>query len=159
MGVGKREKEEKETSVGEQPGRTGPTHVDRVSLNRCLKARHESDSFEPAKWSERLSSRRSGWLGAAAAGSIPAFSTFFSLLFFCFSPFLAKIIPYSPARHNFGFWSGDLVFLVSRLSCSWELSWKKSFSKSNGKLLFLPLIFRFFLFFLCQPCFKLPIFR
>ena len=61
-----------------------PTPVDRVSPNRCLKARHEADSFEPAEWSERLPSRRSGWLGAAAAGSIPAFSTFFSLLFLFF---------------------------------------------------------------------------
>ena len=58
--------------------------VDRVSPNRCLKARHEADSFEPAEWSERLPSRRSGWLGAAVAGSIPAFSTFFSLLFLFF---------------------------------------------------------------------------
>ena len=57
-----------------------PTPVDRVSPNRCLKARHEADSFEPAEWSERLPSRRSGWLGAAAAGSIPALSTFFSSL-------------------------------------------------------------------------------
>ena len=54
--------------------------------NRCLKARHEADSFEPAEWSERLPSRRSGWLGAAAAGSSPAFSTFFSLLFLLFWP-------------------------------------------------------------------------
>ena len=61
-----------------------PTPVDRISPNRCLKARHKADSFEPAEWSERLPSRRSGWLGAAAAGSIPAFSTFFSLLFLFF---------------------------------------------------------------------------
>ena len=52
--------------------------------NSCLKPRHEADSFEPAEWSERLPSRRSGWLGAAAAGSIPAFSTFFSILFLFF---------------------------------------------------------------------------
>ena len=53
-----------------------------VSPNRGLKARHEADSFEPAEWSERLTSRRSGWLGAAAAGSSgPAFTTLFSLLF------------------------------------------------------------------------------
>ena len=61
-----------------------PTPVDRVSPNRCLKARHEADSFDPAEWSERLPSKRSGWLGAAAAGLSPAFSTFFSLLFLFF---------------------------------------------------------------------------
>ena len=56
-----------------------PTPIDRVSSSRCLKARHEADSFEPAEWSERLTSRRAGWLGAAAVGSIPALVTFFSL--------------------------------------------------------------------------------
>ena len=61
-----------------------PIPVDSVRPNRCLKARHAADSFEPAEWSERLPSRRSGWLGAAVAGSIPAFSTFFSLLFLFF---------------------------------------------------------------------------
>ena len=55
-----------------------PTPIDRVSSSRCLKARHEADFFEPAEWSERLTSRRAGWLGAAAVGSIPAFVTFFS---------------------------------------------------------------------------------
>ena len=45
---------------------------------------HEAGSFEPAGWSEWLPSWRSGWLGAAAAGSSPAFSTFFSLLFLFF---------------------------------------------------------------------------
>ena len=52
--------------------------IDRVSPNRCLKARHEAVSFEAAEWSERLTSRRVGWLGAAAVGSIPALVTFFS---------------------------------------------------------------------------------
>ena len=58
-----------------------PTPIDRVSPNRCLKARHEAVSFEAAEWSERLTivtSRRVGWLGAAAVGSIPALVTFFS---------------------------------------------------------------------------------
>ena len=35
--------------------------------------------FEQAEWSEWLPSRRPGWLGAAATGSSPTFSTFFSL--------------------------------------------------------------------------------
>ena len=39
--------------------------------------------FDPAEWSEQLTSRRAGWLGAAAVGSIPALVTFFS-----FSSFL-----------------------------------------------------------------------
>ena len=39
---------------------------------RTSKAHHEADSFEPAEWSERLTPRQSGWLGAAAVGSIPA---------------------------------------------------------------------------------------
>ena len=55
-----------------------PTPIDRVSPSRCLKARHEAVSFEAAEWSERPTSRRVGWLGAAAAGSIPALVTFFS---------------------------------------------------------------------------------
>ena len=39
---------------------------------RGSKARHEADSFESAEWSERLTPGQSGWLGAAAVGSIPA---------------------------------------------------------------------------------------
>ena len=35
-------------------------------------ARHEADSFEPAVCSQRLTPGQSGWLGAAAVGSIPA---------------------------------------------------------------------------------------
>ena len=46
--------------------------IDRVSPNVAFKARHEADSFEPAEWSERLTPGQSGWLGAAAVGSIPA---------------------------------------------------------------------------------------
>ena len=38
----------------------------------------EAESFEPAEWSERLTSRRVGWLGAAAVGSIPPLVTVFS---------------------------------------------------------------------------------
>ena len=95
MGVGQREKEGKEARKREPvlaPVRPGcflflasfpsfslwPTPIDRVSPNRWFKARHEADSFEPAEWSERLTSRRAGWLGAAAVGSIPALVTFFS---------------------------------------------------------------------------------
>ena len=55
-----------------------------ASPNRGLKARHKADTFEPAEWSERLTSWRWGWLGAAAAGSSHHLSTFFS---FCFSSF------------------------------------------------------------------------
>ena len=45
---------------------------DRTQSERSSKARHEADSFEPAEWSERLTPGQSGWLGAAAVGSIPA---------------------------------------------------------------------------------------
>ena len=55
--------------------------IDRVSPNRCLKASHEAVSFEATEWSERLTSRRVGWLGAAAVGSIPALVIFFSFSF------------------------------------------------------------------------------
>ena len=46
--------------------------------------RLESDSFEPAEWSERLTPWQSGWLGAATVGSIPAlaFSLFLQRLYF-----------------------------------------------------------------------------
>ena len=41
----------------------------------------------PAEWPERLKSRWSGWIGAAAIGSNPLLSTFFSFSFlFSFSP-------------------------------------------------------------------------
>ena len=72
-----------------------PTPIDRVSPNRCLKARHEAVSFEAAEWSERLTSGRVGWLGAAAVGSIPALVTFFSfssLLLLLFLSSLSKPI-------------------------------------------------------------------
>ena len=51
---------------------------------RSSKARHEADSFEPAEWSERLTPGQSGWLGAAAVGSIPApaLSLFLQRLYF-----------------------------------------------------------------------------
>ena len=52
--------------------------IDRVGPNRCLKVRHEAVSFEAAEWSERLTSWRVGWLGAATIGSIPTLVTFFS---------------------------------------------------------------------------------
>ena len=38
--------------------------------------------------------------------------------------------------HYFVFFAGELIFLASRLSWSGALSWKKSFSNSNCKLLF-----------------------
>ena len=76
-----------------------PTPVDCVSPDR-----YEADSFEPAEWSERLPSRRSGWLGAAAAGSIPAFSTFFSLLFLFFQ-----------SQHSSS--AGEITSLLALFSC------------------------------------------
>ena len=50
------------------------THLETSFLNwpTDYKARHEADSFEAAEWSERLTPGQSGWLGAAAVGSIPA---------------------------------------------------------------------------------------
>ena len=44
----------------------------------------ERGSFEPAEWSERLTPGQSGWLGAAAVGSIPALalSLFLQRLYF-----------------------------------------------------------------------------
>ena len=48
----------------------GPTLVDMVTTGFAV-------SFEAAEWSERLTPRRAGWLGAAAIGSIPALVTFF----------------------------------------------------------------------------------
>ena len=52
---------------GNKKGKSEPCQSERSS-----KARHEADSFEPAEWSERLTRGQSGWLGAAAVGSIPA---------------------------------------------------------------------------------------
>ena len=49
-----------------------PTPNRPCQSERSPKARHEADSLEPAEWSERLTPRQSGWLGAAAEGSIPA---------------------------------------------------------------------------------------
>ena len=51
---------------------------------RSSKACHEADSFEPAEWSEQLTPGQSGWLGAAAVGSIPplALSLFLQCLYF-----------------------------------------------------------------------------
>ena len=55
-------------------------HLQNLSYNchtpkcskRSPKARHEAESFEPAEWSERPTPGQSGWLGAAAVGSVPA---------------------------------------------------------------------------------------
>ena len=49
-----------------------PTPHRPCQSERSSKARHEADSFEAAEWSERLTPGQSGWLGAAAVGSIPA---------------------------------------------------------------------------------------
>ena len=49
-----------------------PTPNRPCQSERSSKARHEADSLEPAEWSERLTPGQSGWLGAAAIGSIPA---------------------------------------------------------------------------------------
>ena len=48
-----------------------PTPNRPCQSERSSKARHEADSFEPAEWTERLTPGQSGWLGAAAVGSIP----------------------------------------------------------------------------------------
>ena len=52
--------------------------IDRASQDCSPKARHEADIFVSAKWSERLTPGRSGWPGAAAAGSIPALAISYS---------------------------------------------------------------------------------
>ena len=57
-----------------------PSLIDRVSPNRGLKLHSEADSS--AKRSERLTSRRPGWLGAVAARSSP--HSLFCLLFLLF---------------------------------------------------------------------------
>ena len=87
LGVGKREKEGKET-----------------------KARHEADSFEPAEWSERLTPGQSGWLGAAAVGSIPApaLSLFLQRLYFLL--FLQRLNFSLRAVHSAAF----LLFVLRR---------------------------------------------
>ena len=61
-----------------------PTPNRPCQSERSSKARHEADSFEPAEWSERLTPGQSGWLGAAAVGSIPALalSLFLQRLYF-----------------------------------------------------------------------------
>ena len=61
-----------------------PTPNRLCQSERSSKARHEVDSIEPAGWSERLTPGQSGWLGAAAVGSIPtpALSLFLQCLFF-----------------------------------------------------------------------------
>ena len=45
--------------------------IDRVSSNRCPKARHEANIYVLAEWSERLTPGPPGWLGVAVIGSIP----------------------------------------------------------------------------------------
>ena len=61
-----------------------PTPNRPCQSERSSKARHKADSFEPAEWSERLTPGQSGWLGAAAVGSIPALalSLFLQCLYF-----------------------------------------------------------------------------
>ena len=61
-----------------------PTPNRPCQSERSSEARHEADSFEPAEWSERLTPGQSGWLGAAAVGSIPALalSLFLQRLYF-----------------------------------------------------------------------------
>ena len=44
---------------------------------RTVALKLEAHSFEPAQLSERLTSRRAGWPGAATEGSIPVLVTFF----------------------------------------------------------------------------------
>ena len=49
-----------------------PNPIRPFQFEHSSKVHHEADSFEPAEWSERLTPGLSGWLGAAAVGSIPA---------------------------------------------------------------------------------------
>ena len=58
---------------------------------RSPKARHKADSFEPAEWSERLTPGQSGWLGAAAIGSIPALALSLFLQHLYFLLFLQRL--------------------------------------------------------------------
>ena len=71
----------------------------RACIGRVSPNRNEANSFEAAEWSKRLTSRRMGWLGAAATGSIPAPATFLSfslLFFFSFSPLFHSLHCISP---------------------------------------------------------------
>ena len=54
-----------------------------LSEHMGSKVHHKADSFEPAEWSELLTPGQSGWLGAAALGSIPTLAlwdSFFNVL-------------------------------------------------------------------------------
>ena len=65
---------------------------------RSPKARHEAFSFQPTEWSERLTHGQSGWLGAAALGSIPALAL--SLLSPSSQPLIDHVRPRSPKAHH-----------------------------------------------------------
>ena len=67
------EKEKKVTRAGIEPTAAAPSQPTRLDVSRS-----DHSAAEAAEWSERLTSRRVGWLGAAAVGSIPALVTFFS---------------------------------------------------------------------------------
>ena len=130
-----------------------PTPIDRVSPNRCLKARHEAVSFEAAEWSERLTSRRVGWLGAVVAGSIPALVTFFSfssslsLLTFPYQKFALFVSPFtlpvSPFTERSPLWRWNSQWVHSfhcqkffRPLCSPSFKWhepRDEWSKTQDK--------------------------
>ena len=107
-----------------------PTCIDRVSLNRSLKARHEADSFEPAEWSEQLTSRK-GVLARRCRRRIDP-RCFLHFLLFLSSSFL---------RLHFS--------SLTKLLLSWRFS-AISLLSSAGSSLLLSLC-RFFTFFLPLP--------
>ena len=78
-----------------------PTPNRPCQSERSPKARHEADSFEPAEWSERLTPGQSGWLGAAAVGSIPALTLSLFLQRLYFLLFLQCWTVLKDARKNF----------------------------------------------------------
>ena len=100
-----------------------------------VKARHEAVSFEAAEWSERLTSRRVGWLGAAAVGSIPALVTFFS-----FSSLLLLLLFLSSLSKPIFSFLLDIISILALFSCLSPFS-----SAGSSWLLSLSRFFPFFL--------------
>ena len=80
--------------------------------DRDIGLNHEAVSFEAAEWSERLTSRLVGWLGAAAVGSIPILVTLFSFssLLLLFLSSLSKPIFLLSTRNHFYLGAFQLPF-------------------------------------------------
>ena len=89
----------------------------RFGLTRSMGVgQREKEGKEAAEWSERLTSRRVGWLGAAAVGSIPALVTFFSfssLLLLLFLSSLSKTYISPLCTKLFLTWRFSAAFLLS----------------------------------------------